>query len=44
MVAKITDNLNRTIQFTISETLEKLISEKENQLPQLNLSTKEFKI
>ena len=28
MVAKITDNLNSTIQSTISETLEKLISEK----------------
>ena len=36
MVAKITENLNSTIQSTINETLEKLISEKENQLPQPN--------
>ena len=36
MAAKITDNLNSTIQSTIVETLEKLISEKENQFPQLN--------
>ena len=44
MAAKITDNLNSTIQSTISKTLEKLISEKENQFPQLNKGIQDLNI
>ena len=44
MAAKITDNLNSTIQYTIRETLEKLISEKENQFPQLNKGIQDLNI